>query len=87
MHPSELYPGLPVRLSTTHPETEYKTVQWARVWYVSERREGAVMLVTWQTRRSAPLPLLVSAGALIPDGRPAEPPEMPAWARCEWAHA
>jgi len=62
-------------------------VQWARVWYVSERREGAVMLVTWQTRRSAPLPLLVSAGALIPDGRPAEPPEMPAWARCEWAHA
>ena len=87
MHPSDLYPGLAVRLSTTHPEAEYKTVQWARVWYVSERREGAGMLVTWQTRRSAPLPLLVSAGALIPDGRPAEPPEMPAWARCEWAHA
>jgi hypothetical protein len=37
------------------------------------------MLVTWQTRRSAPLPLLVSASALIPEGRPAEPPEMPAW--------
>ncbi len=81
MHPSELYPGLPVRLSTTHPETEYKAVQWARVWYVSERREGAVMLVTWASRRSAPLPLLVTASALIPEGRPAEPPEMPSWAR------
>jgi hypothetical protein len=83
MHPSDLYPGLAVRLSTTHPETEYKQCQWARVWYLSARRPGAVMLLTWQTRRSAPLPLLVSADALLADGRPAEPPDMPDWARVE----
>jgi hypothetical protein len=51
---SEVYPGLAVRLSTSHPETAYKQVQWARVWYLSARRPGAVMLLTWQTRRSAP---------------------------------
>ena len=83
MHPSDLYPGLAVRLSTTHPETEYKSIQWARVWYVSERRPGAVMLVTWQRRTSPPWPLLVDVRMLNPDARPAEPPEMPAWARCE----
>ena len=83
LHPQELYPGLPVRLSTAYPQTAYRQVRYARVWYVSERTPGAVMLVTWQTRRSVAVPLLVNAAWLIAEHRPADPPEMPDWARVE----
>lgn len=80
---SDLYPGLAVRISAAFPETAKLNVEWARVWYVSERRLGAVMLITWQRRTSPPWPLLVDVAWLIPEQRPADPPEMPAWARCE----
>ena len=78
---SDLYPGLAVRISAAFPETAALAVEWARVWYVSERQPGAVMLIVWPSRRAAPWPLLVSVEALLTDHRPAEPPEMPSWAR------